>query len=56
MTSVRLKDQLQVYQDVIKDPVLVKKLWKDMSRVEERRKLVLEAREREIARRLVPCF
>ncbi|KAJ6523154.1 hypothetical protein B0H19DRAFT_1277025 [Mycena capillaripes] len=33
MSSPRLKDQLQVYKDVIKDPIVVKTLWKDMKTV-----------------------
>ncbi|KAJ6547032.1 hypothetical protein B0H19DRAFT_990256, partial [Mycena capillaripes] len=46
MTSVILKDQLAVYRDVLKDPILVNLRWKDMTTVAVRRKLVLEARER----------
>jgi hypothetical protein len=51
MTSAILKDQLAVYRDVLKDEVLVKLRWKDMTTVAVRRQYVLEAREREIARR-----
>ncbi|KAJ7241568.1 hypothetical protein C8J57DRAFT_1244523 [Mycena rebaudengoi] len=51
MTSAQLKDQLAVYRDVIKDEALVKTLWKNMAKVDIRRNLVLEARERELARR-----
>lgn len=51
LSSPLLKEQLHVYRDVLKDEVLVKKLWKDMATVAMRRALVLEAREREIARR-----
>ncbi|KAJ7438548.1 hypothetical protein B0H11DRAFT_2254552 [Mycena galericulata] len=51
MTSGVLKEQLAVYRDILKDDTLVKLRWKDMSTVAVRRKLVLEAREREIARR-----
>ncbi|KAJ7473594.1 hypothetical protein B0H11DRAFT_2429954, partial [Mycena galericulata] len=50
MSSPQLKDQLAVYRDVLKDPVLTKKLWKVMGTVAVRRTLVLEARERELAR------
>ncbi|KAJ7729867.1 hypothetical protein DFH07DRAFT_969386 [Mycena maculata] len=50
LTSTVLKDQLAVYRDVLKDPVLTKKLWKDMATVDVRRNLVLEARGREMAR------
>ncbi|KAF7361574.1 hypothetical protein MSAN_01191400 [Mycena sanguinolenta] len=46
MTSAKLKDQLYVYRDVLKDEVLLKKLWKDMATVAVRRNLVLEARAR----------
>jgi hypothetical protein len=51
MSSRLLKDQLAVYRDVLKDEVLVKRLWKDMVTVAVRRNLVLEARVREIQRR-----
>ncbi|KAF7344413.1 hypothetical protein MSAN_01922500 [Mycena sanguinolenta] len=51
MTSAKLKDQLYVYRDVLKDEVLLKRLWKDMATVAVRRNLVLEARTRELARR-----
>ncbi|KAJ6563792.1 hypothetical protein B0H19DRAFT_942359 [Mycena capillaripes] len=51
MTSKLLKDQLAVYRDVLKDEILVQKLWKEMSTVAVRRELVLQARERELARR-----
>ncbi|KAJ6461405.1 hypothetical protein C8R45DRAFT_912233 [Mycena sanguinolenta] len=51
MTSTKLKDQLYVYREVLKDDVLVKTLWKDMATVAVRRSLVLEARARELARR-----
>lgn len=51
MTSALLKDQLHVYRDVFKDEILLKKLWKDMNTVAIRRNLVLEARERELAKR-----
>ncbi|KAJ7101157.1 hypothetical protein C8R44DRAFT_641506, partial [Mycena epipterygia] len=50
MMSALLKDQLHVYRDVLKDEVLSKKLWKDMATVAVRRNLVLEARERELAK------
>ncbi|KAJ7724716.1 hypothetical protein DFH07DRAFT_971113 [Mycena maculata] len=50
MTSAVLKDQLAVYRDVLKDPVLIKKLWKDMATVDVCRNLVLEAQGREMAR------
>ncbi|KAF7371797.1 hypothetical protein MVEN_00036400 [Mycena venus] len=53
MTSKLLKDQLAVYRDVLKDDILGKKLWKDMSTVAVRRELVLQARERELARQAV---
>ncbi|KAJ7711060.1 hypothetical protein B0H16DRAFT_1900781 [Mycena metata] len=43
MTSKQLKEQLQYYKDELKDEVLVKKKWKDMSRV--------GVRDRELARR-----
>jgi hydroxylamine reductase (hybrid-cluster protein) len=56
MTSLLLKDQLQVYRDILKDPILVKILWKDMKTAAEQKKLVLEAREREIARRFAAHF
>jgi hypothetical protein len=46
-----LKDQLAVYRDVLKDEILMKRLWKDMTTVAVRRELVLQARERELARR-----
>ncbi|KAJ6589185.1 hypothetical protein B0H19DRAFT_1248744 [Mycena capillaripes] len=49
MTSKLLKDQLAVYRDVLKDEVLVSKLWKEMTTVAVRRDLVLQARERELA-------
>ncbi|KAJ7233799.1 hypothetical protein C8J57DRAFT_1532118 [Mycena rebaudengoi] len=45
MTSARLKDQLAVYRDVLKDEILIKTLWKDMSKVDVRRSMVLRARE-----------
>jgi hypothetical protein len=45
-----LKDQLAVYRDVLKDEILMKRLWKDMTTVAVRRELVLQARERELAR------
>ncbi|KAJ7681007.1 hypothetical protein DFH06DRAFT_1078008 [Mycena polygramma] len=51
MSSTVLKDQLAVYRDVLKDEVLLKLRWKDMTTVAVRRKLVLEARERELNRR-----
>ncbi|KAJ7429344.1 hypothetical protein B0H11DRAFT_1768396 [Mycena galericulata] len=51
MTSGVLKEQLAVYRDVLKDDILLKLRWKDMSTVAVRRKLVLEAREREVTRR-----
>jgi hypothetical protein len=51
MSSVHLKDQLQVYKDVVKDEELVKKRWKEMTTVAVRRELVLQARTRELARR-----
>ncbi|KAJ7118170.1 hypothetical protein C8R44DRAFT_625985 [Mycena epipterygia] len=51
LSSPLLKAQLHVYKDVLKDEVLGKMLWKDMSTVGMRRNLVLEAREREISRR-----
>ncbi|KAJ7199311.1 hypothetical protein C8J57DRAFT_1633835, partial [Mycena rebaudengoi] len=51
MTSVLLKDQLAVYRDVLKDDILTKTLWKDMAKVDVRRNMVLQARERELARR-----
>ncbi|KAJ7736302.1 hypothetical protein B0H16DRAFT_1730887 [Mycena metata] len=51
MTSKQLKDQLHYHKDKLKDEVLVKKKWKDMSRVGVRRNSVLEARDRELARR-----
>ncbi|KAJ7748172.1 hypothetical protein DFH07DRAFT_962243 [Mycena maculata] len=51
MNSKTLKDQLQFYKDVLKDEILVAKKWKDMVKVEVRRNLVLEAWERELARR-----
>ncbi|KAJ7507992.1 hypothetical protein B0H11DRAFT_2217989 [Mycena galericulata] len=51
MSSVRLKDQLAVYRDVLKDEILSKMLWKNMTTVAVRRNLVLEARTRELARR-----
>ncbi|KAJ7513052.1 hypothetical protein B0H11DRAFT_2182316 [Mycena galericulata] len=50
MSSRVLKEQLAVYRDVLKDGILIKKLWKDMSTAAVRRKLVLEARERGITR------
>lgn len=56
MTSARLKDQLQVYRDVLRDPVLVKTLWKNMTTVAVRKQMVLDARERELARRYVTNF
>ncbi|KAJ7451260.1 hypothetical protein B0H11DRAFT_1742871 [Mycena galericulata] len=51
MSSVRLKDQLAVYRDILKDEILSKMLWKNMTTVAVRRNLVLEARTRELARR-----
>ncbi|KAJ7460395.1 hypothetical protein B0H11DRAFT_2242162 [Mycena galericulata] len=39
MTSCVLKEQLAVYRDVLKDDVLLKLRWKDMSTVAVRRKL-----------------
>ncbi|KAJ7167103.1 hypothetical protein C8R46DRAFT_1219483 [Mycena filopes] len=51
LSSVKLKDQLQIYRDILKDAILLKKLWKDMAKVDIRRTLVLEARARELARR-----
>ncbi|KAJ7133049.1 hypothetical protein C8R44DRAFT_730245 [Mycena epipterygia] len=51
MSSPLLKDQLHVYRDILKDNILLKKLWKEMGTVAVRRNLVLEARERELARR-----
>ncbi|KAJ7289195.1 hypothetical protein C8J57DRAFT_1627746, partial [Mycena rebaudengoi] len=51
MTSALLKDQLAVYRDVLKDDILTKTLWKDMAKVDVRRNMVLQARERELARR-----
>ncbi|KAJ7578436.1 hypothetical protein C8J56DRAFT_897995 [Mycena floridula] len=50
LSSAKLKDQLHVYHDVLKDPVLVKKLWKDMALVDVRRAEVLAALTRELAR------
>ncbi|KAJ7456357.1 hypothetical protein B0H11DRAFT_2244041 [Mycena galericulata] len=51
LSSPQLKDQLRVYRDVLKDEILMKKLWKEMDKVGERRTLVLAARDRELARR-----
>ncbi|KAJ7437330.1 hypothetical protein FB451DRAFT_1416903 [Mycena latifolia] len=51
MSSALLKDQLAVYRDILKDPILTRKLWKEMNTVAVRRNLVLEARERELERR-----
>ncbi|KAJ7485528.1 hypothetical protein FB451DRAFT_1127711 [Mycena latifolia] len=51
LSSPLLKAQLRVYRDVLKDGILLKLRWKDMETVAVRRKLVLEARERELARR-----
>ncbi|KAJ7469640.1 hypothetical protein FB451DRAFT_1038781 [Mycena latifolia] len=51
LSSKMLKEQLHVYKDVLKDEILSLMLWKDMGLVEVRRNLVLEARERELARR-----
>ncbi|KAJ7442078.1 hypothetical protein B0H11DRAFT_2251704 [Mycena galericulata] len=51
LSSPRLKEQLRVYRDVLKDPILLQKLWKDMGTAPVRRELVLEARERELSRR-----
>jgi hypothetical protein len=56
MTSARLKDQLQVYCDVLRDPVLVKTLWKNMTTVAVCKQMVLDARERELARRYITNF
>jgi hypothetical protein len=50
MSSRCLKDQLAVYRDVLKDSILSKILWKNMATVAVRRGLVLDARDREIAR------
>ncbi|KAJ7125932.1 hypothetical protein C8R44DRAFT_874342 [Mycena epipterygia] len=51
MSSPLLKDQLHVYRYILKDDILLKKLWKEMGTVAVRCNLVLEARERELARR-----
>ncbi|KAJ7208090.1 hypothetical protein C8J57DRAFT_1099083 [Mycena rebaudengoi] len=51
MSSTCLKAQLHVHRDLLKDPILVKILWKNMATVAVRRKLVLEARERLLQRR-----
>ncbi|KAJ7232520.1 hypothetical protein C8J57DRAFT_1231155 [Mycena rebaudengoi] len=51
LSSARLKEQLQVYKNVLKDEVLVKTLWKEMGTVGIRRKMVLEALARELERR-----
>jgi hypothetical protein len=48
-----IKDQLQVYRDILKDPVLGKMLWKHMTTIAVRRQLVFEAREHELAHRSV---
>ncbi|KAJ7473578.1 hypothetical protein B0H11DRAFT_2236415 [Mycena galericulata] len=53
LTSDRLKDQLRIYRDVLKDEILRKKLWKEMGTAPVRRALVFEARERELAKRQV---
>ncbi|KAJ7578909.1 hypothetical protein C8J56DRAFT_1110943 [Mycena floridula] len=50
LTSGKLKDQLTIYRDTLKDPVLVAKLWKDMKTVPVRRAEVLAARLRELER------
>ncbi|KAJ7287661.1 hypothetical protein C8J57DRAFT_1215795 [Mycena rebaudengoi] len=50
MSSHVLKDQLAVYRNVLKDPILSKMLWKEMMTVAVRRKLVLDAQTRAIAR------
>ena len=50
MSSRLLKDQLAVYRDVLKDSVVSKMLWKNMTTVAVRRELVLGARDREVAR------
>jgi transcriptional antiterminator Rof (Rho-off) len=51
LSSPKLKTQLEVYCDVLKDEVLLKKLWKDMLTVAVRRDLVLEAHACELERR-----
>ncbi|KAJ7083569.1 hypothetical protein C8R44DRAFT_753426 [Mycena epipterygia] len=51
MSSPLLKDQLHVYRNILKDDILLKKLWKEMGAVAVQRNLVLEAREQELARR-----
>ncbi|KAJ7050444.1 hypothetical protein C8F01DRAFT_1345376 [Mycena amicta] len=53
MSSERLKEQLHVYRDVLRDEILLGKLWKDddMRLVAGRRALVHAARLRELGRR-----
>ncbi|KAJ7767719.1 hypothetical protein B0H16DRAFT_1882430 [Mycena metata] len=51
MILALLKNQLAVYRNVLKNPILTKKPWKDMSTVAIRRTFVLEARDRELARK-----
>ncbi|KAJ7588432.1 hypothetical protein C8J56DRAFT_785804 [Mycena floridula] len=53
MTSAKLKDQLHMYRDILKDPVLMAKLWKAMALVEVRRTEVIAALAQELERRYI---
>ncbi|KAJ7210299.1 hypothetical protein C8J57DRAFT_1608136 [Mycena rebaudengoi] len=52
LSSAKLKEQLHIYKDVLKDEVLAQIRWKDMSTVAVRRQRVGEARDRELGRRV----
>ncbi|KAJ7587291.1 hypothetical protein C8J56DRAFT_1051594 [Mycena floridula] len=38
--TTKLKDQLHVYRDVLKDPILVARLWKDMALVQQQQQFI----------------